>query len=253
MNQVHLQAMGVVCALGMGAAAVREALFSPSFAGVVETDRYTAGRPLHLGVLPAEVAPLDRAPQRQRSRNNAVLAAALADIRPQVDAAIARFGPRRVAIVLGVSTAGVEEGERASRLWQAEGRWPEGFDYALQEMGNAAEWLAGELGTCGPASRPIRNSAAPSPMLMPERFADIGLHRSADTDSSALKPAMVNSHRASTPPATTASTRPAFSRRAPEISAFAPDEQAVEITWAGPQVPSSPASHSAALPISCSA
>ena len=151
MNHVHLQAMGVVCALGMGAPAVREALFSPSFTGVVETDRYTAGRPLHLGVLPAEVAPLDGAPQRQRSRNNAVLAAALAEIRPQVDAAIARFGPRRVAIVLGVSTAGVEEGERASRMWQAEGRWPEGFDYALQEMGNAAEWLAGELGTCGPA------------------------------------------------------------------------------------------------------
>ncbi|KQV91678.1 beta-ketoacyl-ACP synthase [Rhizobacter sp. Root1221] len=151
MTHVYLQSMGVVSALGLGAAAMRDNLFATRAGGVVETDRYTPGRPLHLGVLPAHVPPLTGAPARQRSRNNAVLSAALAEVRPAVDAAIARFGPARVAIVLGVSTAGVEEGERASRLWQQEGRWPDGFDYALQEMGNAAEWLSRELGVCGPA------------------------------------------------------------------------------------------------------
>lgn len=151
MTHVYLQSMGVVSALGLGAAALRDNLFATRVGGVVETDRYTPGRPLHLGVLPAHVPPLAGAPARQRSRNNAVLSAALAEVRPAVDAAIARFGPARVAIVLGVSTAGVEEGERASRLWQQEGRWPDGFDYALQEMGNAAEWLSCELGVCGPA------------------------------------------------------------------------------------------------------
>lgn len=151
MTHVFLQSMGVVSALGLGAAAMRDNLFSTRFAGVVETDRYTPGRPLHLGLLPVDVPPLVTAPARQRSRNNAVLAAALAEIRPQVDAAIARFGPARVAVVVGVSTAGVEEGERANRTWQQEGRWPEDFDYALQEMGNAAEWLSSELGVCGPA------------------------------------------------------------------------------------------------------
>lgn len=151
MTHVYLQSMGVVSALGLGAAALRDNLFATRVGGVVETDRYTPGRPLHLGVLPAHLPPLAGAPARQRSRNNAVLSAALAEVRPAVDAAIARFGPARVAIVLGVSTAGVEEGERASRLWQQEGRWPDGFDYALQEMGNAAEWLSCELGVCGPA------------------------------------------------------------------------------------------------------
>lgn len=150
-GQVYLNAMGVVCALGLDSAAVRRALFAGAPSGVVETDRYTPGRRLHLGLLPAEVPALTTAPARQRSRNNAVLAAALAEPRAAIDAAIARFGPQRVAVVLGVSTSGVEEGERASRLWQAEGRWPDGFDYALQEMGNAAEWLSGALGTCGPA------------------------------------------------------------------------------------------------------
>ncbi len=151
MSQVYLQAMGVVCALGQGAAALREALFADQPSGVAETDRYTPGRPLHLGCLPFEPAPLTHLPPTLRSRNNAVLAAALAELRPQVDAAIARFGPSRVAVVLGVSTSGVEEGERAARRHQQDAGWPEGFDYALQEMGNAAACLAFELGVSGPA------------------------------------------------------------------------------------------------------
>ena len=151
MTHVYLQSLGVVSALGLGVSAMRDNLFSTRLGGVVETDRYTPGRPLHLGLLPGDVPPLSNCPPRQRSRNNALLAAALAELRPQVDAAIATFGPQRVAVVLGVSTSGVEEGERANRMWQQEGRWPEGFDYALQEMGNAAEWLSRELGVCGPA------------------------------------------------------------------------------------------------------
>lgn len=153
MTRVYLNAMGTVCALGFGQSAVRAALFgagAPS--GVVPTDLYTPGRPLHLGVLPQDVPPLPATvPSTLRSRNNAVLAAALADIRPQVDAAVATFGPRRVAIVLGVSTSGVAEGERANLAWQSGQRWPDGFHYAQQEMGSAAAWLQHELRTCGPA------------------------------------------------------------------------------------------------------
>ena len=104
---------------GRHQAAVRRSLFAEACGGVVETDRYTPGRPLHLGLLPADVMLPVNAPPHQRSRNNAVLAAALAEPRAAIDAAIARFGPGRVAVILGVSTSGVEEGERASRLWQA--------------------------------------------------------------------------------------------------------------------------------------
>ena len=148
---VFLQAMGVVNALGMDAAAVRAALFADTPRGLAATDRHTPARPLHLGVLPGEVAPRPADPDRLRSRNNAVLGVALDGLRPQVDAAIERFGPHRVAIVLGVSTGGMVEGEQACRARLADGRWPDHFDYAVQEMGNAAAWLQRELGTRGPA------------------------------------------------------------------------------------------------------
>ena len=151
---VYLNAMGVLCALGHGEAAVREQLFASARPqGVAPTDRYTPGRVLHLGCLPSEggLPSLAHVPLRQRSRNNALLAAALAEIRPQVDAAIGRYGPQRVAVVLGTSTGGVEEGERAARRLLAQGDFPPEYDYAQQEMGNCAAFVAAELGVFGPA------------------------------------------------------------------------------------------------------
>lgn len=150
MTAVFLNGMGVLCALGRGASAIRAALFAAAPSGVAETELYTPGRPLHLGCVPGALPPMDDAPLHQRSRSNALLAAALSELRPAADAAIARYGPSRVAVILGVSTAGVAEGERAAREHNATGHWPAGYDYAQQEMGNAAAFVARALGVCGP-------------------------------------------------------------------------------------------------------
>ena len=88
---------------------------------------------------------------------------------------------------------------------------------------------------------------------MPLRLAENGLQRAAETDSSALKPATVNRHIESAPPATTASTTPARSRRAAAISALALDEQAVEMVQAGPVLPMRSRTNRADVPISCCA
>ncbi|VTQ77984.1 Uncharacterised protein [Stenotrophomonas maltophilia] len=103
----------------------------------------------------------------------------------------------------------------------------------------------------GPGSRVSRNSAAPSPMLMPARCCENGLQRAADTDSSALKPATVKRHSESAPPAITASTMPARSMRAADISALALDEHAVDRVHAGPCAPLRWRTNCAAVPISC--
>lgn len=153
MSDVYLNAMGVLCALGRSADEVRDHLFRADVAGgVAATERYSGGRVLPLGCLPDGPLPsLAHAPLQQRSRNNALAAAALAQIRPAVDAAIARFGPARVAVILGTSTSGVDEGERAARALIETGDFPSDYDYAQQEMGSVARFVARELGVCGPA------------------------------------------------------------------------------------------------------
>ena len=155
MNAVYLNAMGVDCALGRGASAVRERLFAAPevfTSPLTPTDRYSPGRLLHLGLLRQEPAPLgDDVPPGLRSRGNALLRATLAQLRAPVDAAVARYGRQRVAVVLGVSTTGVSEGEAAAQcLVRGEG-WPVGYRYSQQEMGNSAAFVARELGTSGPS------------------------------------------------------------------------------------------------------
>ncbi len=151
MTAIYLQAQSCVCALGDTPEAIRSALWADAPSGVAPTDAHTPGRILNLGCVTTPLPPLADLPVKQRSRNNALLMAALAPLRASVQAAIDRFGPSRVAVVLGVSTAGLDEGVAAIQQVQAGFGWPPGYDYALQEMGNAAQCVAQQLGVSGPA------------------------------------------------------------------------------------------------------
>lgn len=151
MTAVFLQAQSCICAPGDTPETIRAALWAAVPSGVAPTELHTPGRVLNLGCVATPLPSLDALPERQRSRNNALLLAALAPLRARVESAIARFGPHRVAVVLGVSTAGLDEGVSAVRQVHAGLGWPPGYDYALQEMGNASQCLAQLLGVTGPA------------------------------------------------------------------------------------------------------
>ncbi|WP_373375794.1 beta-ketoacyl-ACP synthase [Cupriavidus nantongensis] len=151
---VYLNAIGIRCALGDGQEAVRAAMWQAGAPTTGEvTDRYSPGRPLLLGTvseLDDDAVPAHANP-RDRSRNNALLLDALAQLRPAVDEAIARVGPRRVAVVLGTSTSGMREAEQAVQALTNAGVLPPGYHYGQQELGSPAGFLAGVLGTTGPA------------------------------------------------------------------------------------------------------
>lgn len=152
-SPVYLNQLGVVCALGSGKRAVREALFaSDGPGGVAVGDWYTPGRRLALGKVHAQLADLSAYALPFRSRNNALLLTALEQIGAAVDAAIARHGAERVAVVVGTSTSGIGESERALPQLRADGQWPADFHYAQQEIGAPSRFLALACGARGPAS-----------------------------------------------------------------------------------------------------
>jgi len=149
---VYLQAMGLSCSLGADDTAVRARLFAPAATALPVSDCYTPGRALPLGRVAIEPPPLaSDLPRALASRTNALVAQTLPGLRAAVDAACARFGPNRVAVVLGSSTAGVLEGEAAARRHQADGGWPDGYHYGQQEMVSPARFAAHALGLTGPA------------------------------------------------------------------------------------------------------
>ena len=148
---IFLNDLGLVCALGAGRADVAAALFADAPGGLSDNDTLLPGQTLALGEVRTPLPALDDVPVALRGRNNALLEVALAQIAPAVAAAIARYGAPRVAVVLGTSTSGIGESEQALRTRAEQGEWPQGFDYAQQEMGTAAQFVRQRSGAQGPA------------------------------------------------------------------------------------------------------
>ncbi|MGE5545923.1 MAG: beta-ketoacyl-ACP synthase [Solirubrobacterales bacterium] len=134
MTPLFIPAMAVASCLGVGKAATVSRLFAG------------ARVPLPVGAIPDPLPDLDG-----ESRNNRLLAALLAEIEAEARALVARFGPHRVAVVVGTSTSGIAEGEAAVAHHRATGQWPAGFSYRQQETGSPAEFVARRLGITGPA------------------------------------------------------------------------------------------------------
>lgn len=150
-DPVYLNALGVVCALGRGQDALREGLFAAAPGGVAAHAGVLPGQTLHLGIVGETLADDGVLPAWQRSRNNALLLTALTEIRPPVDAAIARYGADRVGLVLGTSTSGIGESETAIAHYAREGVLPSHYHVGQQELGSPVMALGGLLGLAGPS------------------------------------------------------------------------------------------------------
>jgi 3-oxoacyl-[acyl-carrier-protein] synthase-1 len=144
-----LTALGIATPLGCGKAATAVNLFRGSRDGLVERGKLVSGRRVTVGVVDTDL-PAAR-PAISTCRNNRLMQVVLDEIADPVAAAVRRFGPDRIAVVLGTSTSGIAEGGAAVALHRRTGAWPDGFSYRQQELGNLAHHAACYLGVTGPA------------------------------------------------------------------------------------------------------
>lgn len=151
MSASYLNALGVVCALGAGKAAVAEALFAGAEYGLHLEDGWIPG---HAPLLGAVRTPLPAIPEplaaMRDNRCNRLLLAAAREIETEIRAAITTYGNARVGVVLGTSTGGIEEATHGLAAYRRDGAWPEDYRYAHQELGGPAEFLAEWLELAGP-------------------------------------------------------------------------------------------------------
>ena len=146
-----LSALGMVNALGRGVDEIAGSLAVGDTSGVIPVDGLLQSGPARVGKVCAELPEIPAELAEFSSRNNRLLLAALGEIWPAVEQALARFGRRRVGIVLGISTSGIAEGEAAIAAHRASGALPEAYRYAQQELGSPSIFLARFLGLSGPA------------------------------------------------------------------------------------------------------
>lgn len=152
MNDIlYLHRPGVICAAGTDLDTLRTAVFAPTPSGVAENSTVWPGHAVHLGAVYAPLPSVDALPLQARSRNNAMLLAALAQMRDSVEAAIQAHGAHRIGVVLGTSTSGVSESEAAMAALARDGALPPDFHVAQQELGSPAQTLSRLLGLGGPS------------------------------------------------------------------------------------------------------
>jgi 3-oxoacyl-[acyl-carrier-protein] synthase-1 len=103
------------------------------------------------GELPVELPRLEGSEAPWNSRQARIAARVLEQMAPAADRAVARWGRERVAVVLGTSTGGIGETERAYATFRSEGRLPESFDFERQHAFHALIDLArARTGAAGP-------------------------------------------------------------------------------------------------------
>ena len=146
----YLNALGVVCAIGSDRATVTQRTYDAQ-SGIVLTDRFSSTGTVPVGLVHASLPSLEDYPIAMHSRNNQLALMAAEQLRTAVGEAVERFGADRVAVVVGTSTSGIGESERAIRTFVADGALPATFHLGQQEMGSLAAFLSNVFNVRGPS------------------------------------------------------------------------------------------------------
>jgi 3-oxoacyl-[acyl-carrier-protein] synthase-1 len=155
MNNIYIHAHAGICAIGDDAAVLRDTILSdvPPCAGAV-SQAYSADKTVFLGAVAGtdsgDVCVIDDA-HVFKNRNNALLDKVFAKMSAEFAQARQGIADDRIAIILGSSNAGIEEGENAVAHQVAHGTPPDTYAYEQQEYGSPAQFLARKLSVTGPA------------------------------------------------------------------------------------------------------
>lgn len=172
---IYISAIGMINALGSNAAEAAANLTRGVAPGMRPRAGWLQGFPdAVLGGVDATLPPIPDRFAAHRSRNNQLLLAALAQIQPQVDDAIARYGRDRIAVVMGTSTSGLDEGDTHVNLSLNRQPSPH-WQYPQQELGDPSRFLSRWLALEGPAF------TLSTRRLIEAGLADVAIVGGADT------------------------------------------------------------------------
>lgn len=152
MSDVYLNVMGIVSALGNGHEETLINLAAGNTKGVKLLRGVLAdGNDMEFGSYSGLIKEIPEEFTIFSSRNLQLAFTALEQIQQEVEASIELYGNDRIAVVIGTSTSGIEEGEKALHNLNTEDKFPQEFNFLQQEMGSTSEFIARLYGIRGPA------------------------------------------------------------------------------------------------------
>ncbi|QBL10687.1 beta-ketoacyl-[acyl-carrier-protein] synthase family protein [Rheinheimera sp. D18] len=151
MTQMVLSALGICCALGQTKQQVWQNAIQGSRDGMRwRTDLLQSDKAVVVGEVSAPLPDLSHWPPLYQSRNNQLAALAFQQIAAEVAVVRQQYSAQRIAVVIGTSTSGIAEGERAMQQYMQQQQYPAGYQYQIQEMLAPAEFIAQLAEVTGP-------------------------------------------------------------------------------------------------------
>ncbi|WP_299493287.1 beta-ketoacyl-[acyl-carrier-protein] synthase family protein [uncultured Shewanella sp.] len=149
MTQIAITQLGLCTPLGQNTKTVLTHLLAGT-SGLAPKNDLLFDRTAMVGEVTGPLPDIPAALSQYHTRNNQILLCAAKQIESKVNLAKNRYGQHRIGIVLGTSTSGIESGEQALKFYNQEQDFPEGYDYALQELGNTSQFLQAYFSLSGP-------------------------------------------------------------------------------------------------------
>ena len=146
----RIEALGVINALGDEPSEIWRRLLAADQSAFRKRSDLVPKRELWVAEVDAVLPKLPKSLERFDCRNNQLLLAAAQQIESAVAEAVARFGAERVGVVIGSSTSGVGDAERAIAHQHETGELSATFHYEQLEFGGAAQFVAALQGLSGP-------------------------------------------------------------------------------------------------------
>ena len=150
--RAYLGRPGLVSALGSSLAEHLDGLLRPSEnSPLTFSTEWVKGKNRAFGAVNRPLRPFpDHLPAEHRSRNNQLLWDALAQIEPQIQAALSRYGADRIGVVIGTSVGGADENIPLFQHVADGGGWADiPFKQQAQLLSSPADFAAAAYGLRG--------------------------------------------------------------------------------------------------------
>jgi 3-oxoacyl-[acyl-carrier-protein] synthase-1 len=155
-KDIWLSAPGLICCAGKNKNELYDSCLNGYQGGMVmvELPGGDSGVKFPVGLIPGELSEAaclsEPAAYAGKTRIIRIIDAALEQIRPDIEKAIAKYGREKIGVCLGSCDNGSEGSLLAHRAMLAQGAFPEDYSLRFQSASFPAEFIAGKFGLSGP-------------------------------------------------------------------------------------------------------
>jgi len=147
---IYLSDFSLVNALGNNNSDICQNMLSGKRDGLVKRDNWLNQGSVFVGEVTAKLPHISN-DKHLNTRNNQLAKLALQSLQTELIDLKKSISADRIGVIVGTSTSGIFEGEQAVKSLNNNEKFPENYDYRMQEMYNLAEFISDEVDVDGPA------------------------------------------------------------------------------------------------------